>query len=148
MSKVKLILVFLFISITYSQQIAKTSDGKSVILNENGTWQYLTNNTSKQKNNNEYQVYITYTGKRYHKDGCRYLKSRIPSTISEATSKGLTPCKVCRPPSSNQSYSSPSTSIKKSSDKVYSNRCQATTQKGTQCKRNAQSGGSYCWQHP
>lgn len=26
-------------------------------------------------------------------------------------------------------------------------RCQATTQKGTQCKRNAQIGSKYCWQH-
>lgn len=26
-------------------------------------------------------------------------------------------------------------------------RCQATTQKGRQCKRTASSGSSYCWQH-
>lgn len=26
-------------------------------------------------------------------------------------------------------------------------RCQATTQKGTQCSRRAQAGSSYCWQH-
>ncbi|MCL5070793.1 MAG: hypothetical protein M1308_07845 [Actinobacteria bacterium] len=26
-------------------------------------------------------------------------------------------------------------------------RCQATTKKGTQCKRNAQTGSRYCWQH-
>jgi hypothetical protein len=26
-------------------------------------------------------------------------------------------------------------------------RCQATTQKGTQCKRNAKAGSQYCWQH-
>lgn len=25
--------------------------------------------------------------------------------------------------------------------------CQATTKKGSQCKRNAQSGSIYCWQH-
>lgn len=28
-----------------------------------------------------------------------------------------------------------------------SGRCQATTKKGTQCKRNAKSGSKYCWQH-
>lgn len=28
-----------------------------------------------------------------------------------------------------------------------SQRCQATTQKGYQCKRNAQAGSIYCWQH-
>ncbi len=26
-------------------------------------------------------------------------------------------------------------------------RCQATTQKGTQCSRMAKAGSSYCWQH-
>lgn len=26
-------------------------------------------------------------------------------------------------------------------------RCQAITQKGTQCKRNAEKGSIYCWQH-
>ena len=26
-------------------------------------------------------------------------------------------------------------------------RCHATTKMGTRCKRNAQSGGQYCWQH-
>ena len=33
------------------------------------------------------------------------------------------------------------------SQSTYSGRCQATTQKGTQCKRNAQVGSRYCWQH-
>lgn len=28
-----------------------------------------------------------------------------------------------------------------------SGRCQATTQKGTQCSRKAQAGSLYCWQH-
>lgn len=28
-----------------------------------------------------------------------------------------------------------------------SNRCTATTNKGTRCSRNAQSGSAYCWQH-
>lgn len=26
-------------------------------------------------------------------------------------------------------------------------RCQATTQKGEQCKRDAEKGSIYCWQH-
>lgn len=51
-----------------------------------------------------------------------------------ATSSGLT-----GPSSSGSSGSSrPATS---------SGRCQATTQKGTQCSRKAQAGSNYCWQH-
>jgi hypothetical protein len=32
-------------------------------------------------------------------------------------------------------------------ENAYSQRCQAVTKKGTQCKRNAQAGSIYCWQH-
>jgi hypothetical protein len=44
-------------------------------------------------------VYITRTGKKYHRDGCRYLAhSRIKTTLAEAKANGYAPCKVCRPP--------------------------------------------------
>ena len=44
-------------------------------------------------------VYITRTGKRYHRDGCRYLsQNKIKTTVREAQANGYTPCKVCRPP--------------------------------------------------
>ena len=43
-------------------------------------------------------VYITKTGKKYHRDGCRYLKSRIPISLKDAKANGYMPCSVCRPP--------------------------------------------------
>jgi hypothetical protein len=44
-------------------------------------------------------VYITNTGSKYHRSGCRYLsQSSIPLTLSEAKSRGNTPCSVCKPP--------------------------------------------------
>ena len=44
-------------------------------------------------------IYVTKTGAKYHRFGCRYLsKSSIPLTLSEAKSRGLTPCSVCKPP--------------------------------------------------
>src|ERR1035438_8495432 len=43
-------------------------------------------------------VYITRTGKKFHRDGCRSLnRSRIPIKRSDAISKGYQACKVCRP---------------------------------------------------
>jgi hypothetical protein len=43
-------------------------------------------------------VYITKTGEKYHRDGCRYLsRSRIAMSLKEAA-KRFEPCKVCRPP--------------------------------------------------
>ncbi|MDQ1274037.1 MAG: competence protein ComEC [Planctomycetota bacterium] len=44
-------------------------------------------------------VYITDTGSKYHRDGCRYLsKSKIAISLDEAKSQGYTPCSVCKPP--------------------------------------------------
>lgn len=51
--------------------------------------------------------------------------------------------------SNNQQNNTTSYSVSKGKSKTavrYSNRCLATTKKGTQCKRNAKSSG-YCWQH-
>jgi hypothetical protein len=52
-----------------------------------------------QVQNKTQTVYVTRTGKRYHRDGCRYLSSsRIPMSLKDAKAKGYTPCKVCHPP--------------------------------------------------
>jgi hypothetical protein len=43
-------------------------------------------------------VYITKTGKKYHRAGCRYLKhSHMKVSKEEAIAEGYTACKVCRP---------------------------------------------------
>lgn len=43
-------------------------------------------------------VYITNTGEKYHRAGCRYLKSTIETTLGDAVAAGYEPCKVCNPP--------------------------------------------------
>jgi hypothetical protein len=44
-------------------------------------------------------VYITRTGERYHRDGCRYLsRSKIATTLKDAVANGYGPRSVCRPP--------------------------------------------------
>jgi len=46
----------------------------------------------------EVTVYITRTGKKYHRDGCRYLsKSKIKITKKDAIKNGYGACSVCRP---------------------------------------------------
>jgi hypothetical protein len=46
-------------------------------------------------------VYVTKTGEKYHRDGCRYLsRSKIATTLKAAVARGLGPCSVCRPPAS------------------------------------------------
>ena len=48
--------------------------------------------------NKEQTVFVTRTGKKYHRDGCQYLRqSKRKIELSSAINKGFTPCKVCRP---------------------------------------------------
>ena len=43
-------------------------------------------------------VYITKTGKSYHRKSCRYTKDKDCTALSRAeTEKNYTPCKVCSP---------------------------------------------------
>lgn len=43
-------------------------------------------------------VYITRTGKKYHRAGCSYLRrSKIPISLIEALARGYTPCSRCKP---------------------------------------------------
>ena len=52
-----------------------------------------------QSNNQGVTVYGTKTGAKYHVDSCKSLsKSKIQMTLSDAKSKGLTPCSICKPP--------------------------------------------------
>ena len=44
-------------------------------------------------------VYITRTGNKYYRDGCRYLaKKKIPISLKDAKANGFTACKMCHPP--------------------------------------------------
>ena len=47
---------------------------------------------------NSYTVYVTKTGAKYHRDGCRYLsRSQIAKSKNDAIAQGYTPCSVCNP---------------------------------------------------
>ncbi|HPO08470.1 MAG TPA: hypothetical protein PLZ55_07360, partial [bacterium] len=51
-----------------------------------------------QPQNGDIIVYVTRTGSKYHRDGCRYLsKSKIPMPLKEAAAR-YGPCSVCDPP--------------------------------------------------
>lgn len=98
-------------------------------------------------------VMVSRTGTKYHRATCRTLRNgSIPSTLGEAaTTYG--PCGVCRPPVMSAvaapaiaPRTTPPTSAS-SGSAAASNRCQATTKRGTQCSRTAQAGRNYCWQH-
>ena len=53
---------------------------------------------SENTSNENYIVYRTAAGKKYHRSGCSYLKSKYEITIEDAQKRGLTPCSRCCPP--------------------------------------------------
>jgi hypothetical protein len=44
-------------------------------------------------------LYITRTGSRYHRGGCKYTRqSSIPISLQDAIKRGYIPCSRCKPP--------------------------------------------------
>ena len=103
--------------------------------------------------NPEQLVYLTRTGTKYHRDGCRFLaRSRIPTHLKDVGSHG--PCSVCKPPTLSDGADRLRSRLRHrarvhraSAQPADGGRCQAVTKKGTQCSRKAQAGSDYCWQH-
>ncbi|MBE7054766.1 MAG: MBL fold metallo-hydrolase [Ruminococcaceae bacterium] len=56
----------------------------------------ITEEISEDISNKNY-VYRTATGKKFHRYGCSYLKSKFEITIEDARRRGLTPCSRCQP---------------------------------------------------
>ena len=57
------------------------------------------NQNDVQLKKEETKVFITRTGKKYHRYGCLHLrKSAIPISLKEVKIRGYTPCSRCRPP--------------------------------------------------
>lgn len=54
---------------------------------------------AQEKSNKNDIVYITNTGDRYHRAGCRFLESKAPINREDAINRGYTPCKTCKPDS-------------------------------------------------
>lgn len=47
----------------------------------------------------EIVVYVTKTGEKYHREGCKHLaRSSLPMPLEQARKKGYTPCSLCNPP--------------------------------------------------
>jgi DNA internalization-related competence protein ComEC/Rec2 len=73
-----------------SRTIIATSNGKSVAIDADIFEHEAIENDSQI-------VYVTKTGKKYHRENCSALKNKIETTLDDALSKGLTPCEICNP---------------------------------------------------
>ena len=60
---------------------------------------FKANVAEKNKNIEDFIVFVTKTGTKYHRPDCPSLtQSKIPLTLTEAIAKGYTPCTRCKPP--------------------------------------------------
>ena len=76
---------------SYSSSGTSSSSGTGV----SGSGSFIAPSTDQS-----YTVYVTNTGKKYHRAGCSYLKkSSNPRSLSSAKAAGYTPCSRCNPPS-------------------------------------------------
>ena len=67
-------------------------------LSGKGRWARLPPAIPAGKVAGEITVYITKSGKKYHKEDCAFLsKSKIAISLSQAKKRGFTPCKICKP---------------------------------------------------
>jgi hypothetical protein len=67
----------------------------------------------------EETVYVTNSGSKYHRAGCRYLsKSSIPTPLSEAAGS-YSPCSVCHPPLLADKHSESSRSVSTHTPRTY-----------------------------
>lgn len=98
-------------------------------------------------------VCITRTGAKYHRETCHYLKySSFKVSLKEATTRGYTPCSVCKPGTLRRatgatSESTPQRLHNSSGQNLTTRQCSAYTQAGNRCKRNTTNANGKCWQH-
>jgi hypothetical protein len=65
-------------------------------------------------------VYITKTGKKYHRETCGYLsQSCIAISLKDAVARGYTPCSRCKPPILNESTTKDENSVSKYKKRQY-----------------------------
>lgn len=84
---------------TQIENLSKEASTKNSTQNNTQTNNTQTNNTqtyTTAENTNSAIVYVTKTGKKYHRAGCSYLKnSKIEMTLTDAKARGCTPCSKC-----------------------------------------------------
>ena len=88
------LLLFIIISILFLASCASSEIASCGGVVVRGDMPKPTDIASYYKNENI--VYVTKRGKKYHKDGCRFLKSsKIMISLEQAEEEGLTPCSKC-----------------------------------------------------
>ncbi len=77
---------------------SKDAQGKPFVDLGTGGQALTTNNLLGMVSPQNYTVYVTKSGKKYHTSECRYvLGKQIPISRQEAVNEGYEPCRRCKP---------------------------------------------------
>ena len=90
-------------------------------------------------------VYKTPSGTKYHLATCRMVTNvSAKMNLNDAIEKGLTPCKICKPPISSRSNLHQQKTPEGESQTV---QCKAKTKAGNRCKHKTSIANGFCFQH-
>lgn len=100
-------------------------------------------------------IYVTKTGKKYHKANCQHLKySKKELKLKKARTLGYLACKVCKPKQVRQKTHAEVTPLTLNKDhkthstkKVNASQCTGKIQSGRRCKRKTKNANGRCYQH-
>lgn len=88
-------------------------------------------------------VYITKTGKKYHRENCYYLRySKKKIDLKYAQYLDYTACEICTPEPNTKS--NPNKSKDRNRAAV---QCKGITKLGNRCKRRTKNKNQRCYQH-
>lgn len=76
--------------------VIAVSNGKKITFNTKPVAEKITSQENPASSGEKEYVYVTGSGKKYHRQGCRYLtKSSVKKKLSEVKKAGYSACKVC-----------------------------------------------------
>jgi len=88
-------------------------------------------------------VYVTKAGKKYHRAGCRLLSQNRAALLLSQARVEYSACRLC---ASSANLPKEALSLQPNG-KTAAVQCWGKTKKGDRCKREAEAGQKYCWQH-
>ena len=92
------VLVGLFFGVNINPKDGSVNDQAKQFVDMQTGQPFTTNNLLGMVNAQNYTVYVTKSGKKYHTANCRYvLGKEISLTRQEAIEAGYTPCRRCKP---------------------------------------------------
>jgi len=110
--------------------------------NKSGGWKFVAPADSSTVVGDD-TVYVTKSGKKYHRLGCRLLsQNRTALSLSQAR-VDYSACRLC----ASSANLPKEILLLQQNDKAATVQCWGKTKKGDRCKREAEAGSKYCWQH-